>query len=261
MRFEGKVVFVTGGTRGLGKAMAEAFLQEGARVGVNDWAAEAVAKFEEEFKGKAARAYVADVTDYQAMEAAAGRASEELGGVDILINNAGIVNPLVPSEKIKKEDFDRVMDVNLKGAFYATQIFGRSMIARGSGRIISISSQVALFGERGFLPYALSKAGLQIMTRNLASEWSRFGVTLCCVAPGFIRGGMNEALVKRQLLVDFLSKRTPLGRMGTVGELVATMLFLASNEAQYINGETIVMDGGMTGYVAEPLLDVIAKGR
>jgi NAD(P)-dependent dehydrogenase (short-subunit alcohol dehydrogenase family) len=261
MRFKDKVVFVTGGTRGLGKAMAEAFLEEGARVGVNDWGKESVAKFEEELRGKAARAYVADVTDYQAMETVAQRVAEEWGGVDILINNAGIVNPLVPSEKIKKEDFDRVIEVNLKGAFYATQIFGRSMIARGSGRIISISSQVALFGERGFLPYALSKAGLQIMTRNLASEWSRFGVTLCCVAPGFIKGGMNEALVKRQHLVDFLSKRTPLGRMGTVGELVATMLFLASPEAQYINGETIVMDGGMTGYVAEPLLDVITKGK
>ena len=261
MRFKERVVFVTGGTRGLGKAMVEAFLQEGARVAVNDWDGEAVARFGEEFRGKAARAYVADVTDYSAVEAAAARTAEEWGGVDILINNAGIVNPLVPSEKIKKEDFDRVIEVNLKGAFYATQIFGRIMIGRGSGRIISISSQVALFGERGFLPYALSKAGLQIMTRNLASEWSRFGVTLCCVAPGFIRGGMNEALVKRQHLVDFLSKRTPLGRMGTVGELVATMLFLASDEAQYINGETIVMDGGMTGYVAEGLLDALTKGR
>jgi len=261
MRFKEKVVFVTGGTRGLGKAMVEAFLQEGARVAVNDLDGEAVAKFGEEFRGKAARAYVADVTDYAAVEAAAARTAEEWGGVDILINNAGIVNPLVPSEKIKKEDFDRVIEVNLKGAFYATQIFGRAMIGRGSGRIISISSQVALFGERGFLPYALSKAGLQIMTRNLASEWSRFGVTLCCVAPGFIKGGMNEALVKRQHLVDFLSKRTPLGRMGTVGELVATMLFLASDEAQYINGETIVMDGGMTGYVAEGLLDALTKGK
>ncbi|MGD0230089.1 MAG: SDR family NAD(P)-dependent oxidoreductase [Syntrophorhabdales bacterium] len=261
MRFNEKVVFVTGGTKGLGKAMARAFLEEGARIVVNGRNSAAVAQFEEEFKGRAARAFEADITDYEGMERVARKVVEEWGGVDVLVNNAGIVNPLVPAEKMKKEDFDRVIDINLKGVFYTTQIVGRKMIERGSGRIISVSSQVALFGEKGFLPYAVSKAGLQVMTRNLASEWSRFGVTLCCIAPGFIRGGMNEGLVKRQHLLDFLSKKTPLGRMGSVEELVATVLFLASPEAQYINGETVVMDGGMTGYSAETLLDTITKGK
>ncbi|OPY65428.1 MAG: Gluconate 5-dehydrogenase [Syntrophorhabdaceae bacterium PtaU1.Bin034] len=260
MRFRDKVVFVTGGAKGLGKAMVKAFLDEGAKVGVNGRNAEAVAKFEEEFKGKAIKAFVADIADYQGMEAVAKNVVEEWGGVDILINNAGIVNPLATAEKTKKEDFDRVIDVNLKGVFYTSQIFGKKMIEKGSGRIISISSQVALFGEKGFLPYSVSKAGVQIMTRNLAFEWSRFGVTLCCVAPGFIGGGMNEALIKRQPFVDFLSGKTPIGRMGKVEELVATILFLASPEAQYINGETIVMDGGMTGY-SESLLDMIMKGK
>ncbi len=261
MRFEEKVVFITGGAKGLGKAMAKAFLEEGARVGVNGRNKDAVAKFEEEFKGKAVKAFTADITDYQGMEDVAKAMVEEWGKIDILINNAGVVNPLSPSEKVRKEDFDRVIDVNLKGTFYVTQIFGRRMIEQGYGRIISISSQVSFFGEKGFLPYAVSKAGLHVMTRNLAFEWSRFGVTLCVVAPGFIKGGMNEGLIKREAFVNYLSSRTPIGRMGTVEELVSTILFLASPEAQYINGETIVMDGGMAGYVQESLLDMIAKQK
>lgn len=261
MKFKDKVVFITGGTKGLGKAMAKAFLEEGSLVGVNGRNAETASKFEDEFKGKPARAFVTDIADFEGMEAVARSVTEEWGKVDILINNAGVVNPLSPSEKAKKEDFDRVIDVNLKGTFYATQIFGRGMIDRGSGRIISISSQVALFGEKGLLAYAISKAGVQVMTRTLAFEWSRFGVTLCCVAPGFLRGGMNEGLIRRQTFVDFLSKKTPIGRMGNVEELVSTVMFLASPEAQYINGETVVMDGGMTGYAGESLLDMITKGK
>ncbi len=261
MRFQDRVVFITGGAKGLGKAMAKAFLEEGAKVGVNGRNSAATAKFEEEFKGKPVKAWTADIADYQAMEAVAQGVVDTWGKVDILINNAGVVNALAPSERVKKEDFDRVIDVNLKGAFYTSQVFGRRMIGQGSGRIVSISSQVALFGEKGFLPYAMSKAALSVMTRNLASEWSKSGVTLCCVAPGFIAGGMNEALITRQAFVDFLSRRTPMGRMGKVEELVATILFLASPEAQYINGETIVMDGGMTGHVPDALLDMISKGK
>jgi NAD(P)-dependent dehydrogenase (short-subunit alcohol dehydrogenase family) len=187
--------------------------------------------------------------------------ASEWGKVDILINNAGITGPMARAEKIKKQDFDGVIDVNIKGVFYATQIFGKRMIEQGSGRICSISSQVGLFGDKGFLAYALGKGALQLMTRSLAFEWSRFGVTLCCIAPGFIAGGMNEGLLRKQQFVDFLSAKTPMGRMGSVEELVATVLFLASPEARYINGETVVMDGGMTGYSGESLIDLISKGK
>jgi NAD(P)-dependent dehydrogenase (short-subunit alcohol dehydrogenase family) len=261
MKFDGKVVFIAGGTKGLGKAMAEAFLKEGARVAVNGRNAEAATKFEEEFTGSQARTFSADITDYDAMEAVAQKVKDEWGRIDILINSAGIVNPLAVAEKTKKDDFDKVIDVNLKGAFYVAQIFGRLMIEQGFGRIIFISSQVAQFGDKGFVPYAVSKSGLFTLTRNLASEWSGYGVTVCCVAPGFIKGGMNTGLIKRQPFVDFLSKKTPIGRMGNVEEVTATILFLSSPEAQYINGETIVIDGGMTGYSGESLLDFISKGK
>jgi len=261
MKFKDKVVFITGGTKGLGKAFAKAFLDEGASVAVNGRNKEAVAKFEEEFQGRSILAFNTDITHYEEMDGVASKVIESWGKVDILVNNAGIVNPLAPSEKMKKDDFDKTIDINLKGTFYTTQIFGKRMIEQKAGRIINITSQVALFGEKGFLPYALSKGALIIMTRELAYEWSKHGVTICCVAPGFIKGGMNEGLIRKEIFVNHLSSKTPIGRMGTVDELVSLILFLASPEAQYINGETITMDGGMTGYDQEPLLDFISKGK
>ncbi len=261
MRFKDKIVFITGGTRGLGKAMAQGFLSEGASVAVNDKDAEMVARCEEEFRGKPLLAYTADITNYEEMEGVAAKVWDTWGRVDVLINGAGVVAPLVPAEKVKKADFDRVIDVNLKGTFYVTQIFGRKMIGQKSGRIISMSSQAAVMGERGFLSYSISKAGLMTMTRSLAYEWGRYGITTCAIAPGFMAGGMNEGLLQRRDLVDFISKRTPVGKMGQVDELVATILFLASPEASYINGETLVFDGGATGYAPETLLDAISRGR
>jgi len=261
MRFNEKVVFITGGTKGLGKAMAKAFLDEGARVAVNGRNKEAVAKFEDEFRGKNILAFEADIVDYEKMKSIADSVYNEWSKIDILINNAGIINQLMPAEKIKKEDFDRVIDVNLKGTFYTTQIFGKKMIEQKSGRIISIASQVGFFGEKGFLPYSISKSALMIMTRSIAHEWSKYNVTACAVAPGFIKGGMNEGLIRKDVFVNFLSKRTPIGRMGEVDELISLILFLASDNARYINGETITLDGGMTGYTQEPLLDFIMKGK
>jgi NAD(P)-dependent dehydrogenase (short-subunit alcohol dehydrogenase family) len=261
MRFEEKVAFVTGGTKGLGKAVAKAFLEEGARVAVNGRSVEAAEQFREEFKDRPARAFACDITDYSSLEAVAGSVVAEWGRIDILINNAGITGPMARAEKAQIADFDSVIDVDVKGTFYASQIFGRHMIAQGAGRIISISSQVGLFGDKGLLAYAVAKGAIQIMTRNLAFEWGKFGVTTCCIAPGFIAGGMNEGLIRRQKFVDFLSAKTPEGRMGNVEELTGTVLFLASDEARYINGETVVMDGGMTGYDQESLIDFISKNR
>ncbi len=240
MRFQDKVVFITGGTKGLGREMAKAFLAEGGRVAVNGRNPEAVKKFEEEFEGRPVLVFNNDVGYYTDMVNTADRIVEQWGKIDILVNNAGIVNPLAPSEKIKKDDFDKVIDTNLKGTFYVTQAVGRKMIEQKSGRIINMASQVGLFGEKGFLPYAISKSALFVMTHELAYEWSQYGVTICTLAPGFIKGGMNEGLVRKDVFVDFLSGKTPIGRMGAVDEVIATVLFLASDSAQYINGETIV---------------------
>ncbi|MCX8022236.1 MAG: SDR family oxidoreductase [Syntrophorhabdaceae bacterium] len=261
MSFEGQVVFITGGAKGLGKEMARAFLEEGAFVAVNDISDGAVDGFLKEFEGREAVALKGDVVNYEDVERVVQSIIDKWGRIDILINNAGIVNPLVPAEKIKKQDFDRVIDVNLKGAFYVTQAVGKKMIEKNRGRIVNIASQAGLFGEKGFLPYAISKSSLMLMTRVLAYEWSKYGITVCAIAPGFIAGGMNEPILKKKDLVEYLSKRTPIGRMLTVEEYINTIMFLASDKASYINGETIIMDGGMTGYIDMPLVDVIMKGR
>ncbi len=260
MRFKDKVVFVTGGSRGLGKALVLKFLEEGAKVGVNGRDPNSIYALKEEWKeDESLTVYQGDISDYKRMEEIAEDFVQKYGRIDVLINNAGIVNSLVPAENIKKDDFDRVIDVNLKGTFYTTLVFGRKMIERGQGRIVSIASQVGFFGEKGFLPYAVSKGAVMLMTRILAQEWSKYGVTLCAVAPGFIKGGMNESLIKKDVFVEFLSQRTPMGRMAEVGEFVSLVLFLASKEASYINGETIAMDGGMTGYVKDSFVDFIAS--
>jgi 3-oxoacyl-[acyl-carrier protein] reductase len=259
MKFKDKVIFITGGAKGLGKAMAKAFLDEGASVAVGDRDIKALGIFEEEFKGRPVLSFNADITDYEEMEKVAAKVWDAWGRVDVLVNNAGIVNPLAPLEKTKKEDFDRAIEVNLKGTFY-----GKRMVEQKGGRIISMVTQVALFGEKGFLPYAVSKAGIIVMTRSLAYEWSRHGVTAVAIAPGFVAGGMNEGLIRKQVFVDFLSNKSPLGRFAKVEEIVALMLFLASPEAQYINGETLVIDGGATGYTPDSLVDFIAasmKGK
>ncbi|HVN97072.1 MAG TPA: SDR family NAD(P)-dependent oxidoreductase [Syntrophorhabdaceae bacterium] len=261
MKFQDQVVFITGGAKGLGREMARAFLAHGASVAVNGRGGDAVAQFEQEFGKQKILAFRSDITDAHEMEKTVATVTDAWGKIDILINNAGIVNPLAPTETMKKEDFDRVIDVNLKGTFYVTQAFGKKMIEQKSGRIINIASQVALFGEKGFLPYAISKSALIVMTRELAYEWSPYGITICTLAPGFIKGGMNQGLIKKEAFVNYLSGRTPVGRMGEVNEVVSTILFLASDEARYINGETIIMDGGMTGYTRETLLDFIAGGR
>ncbi len=261
MRFQDLVVFITGGAKGLGSEMAKSFLAEGAKVAVNGRHEETVKRFQEQFKGRPIMAFTNDITDYTAIEKSVDEIVREWGRIDILINNAGVVNPLAPAEKLKRGDFDSTIDINIKGTFYVTQIVGRKMIEQKSGRIVNIASQVGFFGEKGFLPYAISKSAFFVMARELAYEWSRYGVTVCTLAPGFIKGGMNEGLVRKETFVNFLSSKTPMGRMGSVEEVVSTVLFLASKDAQYINGEIITMDGGMTGYGGEGLLDFIAKGK
>jgi NAD(P)-dependent dehydrogenase (short-subunit alcohol dehydrogenase family) len=260
MRFKDKVVFITGGSKGLGKALTLKFLEEGAEVGVVGRDGNSLEKLVRESGGNSGLAvYEGDISDYKRMEEIVDDFVGRKKRVDILVNNAGIVNALLPAERLKKEDFDRTIDVNLKGTFYVTQLFGKKMIEQGGGRIINVSSQAGLFGEKGFLPYALSKGAIILMTRMLAHEWGKYGVTLCSVAPGFVKGGMNENLIKKDIFVQFLSKRNPLLRMAEVSEFVSLILFLSSEDARYINGETIVLDGGMTGYTMEPLLDFIAS--
>ena len=261
MRLKGKVALITGSTRGIGKEFAIGFAKEGAEViinGRNLGKAKAVA---EEIKnlGVKSIAIGADVSLSQDVTRMVEEAIQSLGRIDILVNNAGVNPFILEAEKIKEEGWDQVIDVNLKGVFLCCQAVGKKMIEQGGGKIINISSVVGFLGEQGFLPYSVSKAGVMMLTRVLAYEWSKYHVTVNAIAPGFIAGGMNSPILNNEVLVSGLTQQVPLKRLGKPEEIVQVALFLASEDSSYINGTTIVADGGMTGYRPVGFIDLIAE--
>jgi NAD(P)-dependent dehydrogenase (short-subunit alcohol dehydrogenase family) len=150
------------------------------------------------------------------------------------------------------------LDVNLKGVFLCCQTVGKQMIQQGGGKIINLSSAAGLLGEQGFLPYCVSKAGVMVLTRILAYEWSRYNILVNAIAPGFVAGGMNTPILNKEVLLSGLTQKVPLKRLGSPDEIVKVALFLASEDSGYVNGTTIVADGGMTGYQSVGFIDLIA---
>jgi NAD(P)-dependent dehydrogenase (short-subunit alcohol dehydrogenase family) len=261
MRLKGKIALITGSTRGMGREFAIGFAKEGADViinGRNPEKAEAVAK-EVEGLGVRSIAIGADVSIGRDVNRMVEEAFSAFGRIDILVNNAGI-NPFVlEAEKIKEEGWDQVIDVNLKGVFLCCQAVGKKMIQQGGGRIINISSAAGLLGEQGILPYCVSKAGVMTMTRILAYEWSRHNILVNAIAPGLVAGGMNTPILNKEILVTGLIQKVPLKRLGNPEEIVRIVLFLASDDSSYINGTTLVVDGGMNGYHPVGFIDLIAE--
>ncbi len=260
MRLKGKVALITGSTRGIGKAFAMGFAKEGAEIIVHGRNLEKAKAVAEEIKllGVRSFAVAGDVSlsgDVLKMVEEAIQASRK---IDILINNAGVNPFILEAENIKEEGWDQVMDINLKGVFLCCQAVGKRMIEQGGGKIINISSAVGFLGEQGFLPYAVSKAGVMMLTKVLAYEWSKYYISVNAIAPGLVAGGMNAPILSKDILVKGLSEQVPLKRLGRPEEIVNLALFLASDEATYINGTTIVADGGMTGYRPFGFLDMIA---
>jgi len=260
MRLKGKVVLITGSTRGIGKAFAMGFAKEGAEIIVHGRNLEKAKAVAEEIKPFGARAFAVagDVSLSGDVSKIVEDAVHEFGRIDILINNAGVNPFILEAEKIKEEGWDQVMDINLKGVFLCCQAVGKKMIEQGGGKIINISSAVGFLGEQGFLPYAVSKAGVMMLTRVLAYEWSKYHISVNAIAPGLVAGGMNAPILNKDPLVKGLSEQVPLKRLGRPEEIVNLALFLASDEATYINGTTILADGGMTGYRPFGFLDMIA---
>jgi NAD(P)-dependent dehydrogenase (short-subunit alcohol dehydrogenase family) len=170
------------------------------------------------------------------------------------------VNPFIlEAEKINEEGWDLVMDVNLKGVFLCCQAAGKKMIEQGGGKIINISSAAGILGEQGFLAYAVSKAGVMTLTRVLAYEWGKYNIYVNAIAPGFIAAGMNTPILNKEILVNGLSQKVPFKRLGKPEEIVNVAIFLASAESTYVNGTTIVADGGMVGYNPVGFIDLIAE--
>jgi len=261
MKLRGKVALITGSTRGIGKEFAMGFAKEGAEViinGKNLEKAKAVAK-EIEGLGVRSMAIGADVSLSQDVTKMVEEITHSFGRIDILVNNAGVNPFILEAEKIKEEGWDQVIDVNLKGVFLCCQAVGKKMIQQGGGKIINISSAAGILGEQGFLPYCVSKAGVMVLTRVLAYEWSKYHIIVNAIAPGFVAGGMNTPILNKEILVSGLTQQVPLKRLGNPEEIVKIALFLASDDSSYINGTTIVADGGMTGYHPVGFIDLIAE--
>lgn len=241
-RFQDQIVVVTGASRGIGKAIAEAFAKEGAMVAcvaTSQSGADATASA----IGGGAKGFAADVSDAAAVEALFESIQKDLGTPSVLVNNAGITRDTLLM-RMKDEDWDRVLDVNLKGAFLCIRAVTRAMMKARYGRIVSVGSIVGLSGAAGQVNYAASKAGLMGMTKSIAKELGSRGITANVVAPGFIETDMTEALP--QEMKDQVTKTAPAGRLGSGDDVASAVLFLASREAAYITGQTLTVDGGLT---------------
>jgi len=261
MKLKGRVALITGSTRGIGKEFAMGFAKEGADVIVNGRNLEKARGVAQEIEGFGVRslAVAADISSSQDVTRMVEEITRSFDRIDILVNNAGVNPFILEAEKIKEEGWDQVIDVNLKGVFLCCQAVGKKMIQQGGGKIINISSAAGILGEQGFLPYCVSKAGVMVLTRVLAYEWSRYHILVNAIAPGLVAGGMNTPILNKEVLVSGLTQQVPLKRFGTPEEIVKIAVFLASDDSSYINGTTVVADGGMTGYSPVGFLDLIAE--
>lgn len=241
----GKRAVVLGGTSGIGHAIALALSDAGAEVVASSRRADAVdatARAIEQRGGKTAR-LTSDVADRGSLEALRERVERQLGPVSILFNCAGMTQR-IPTLDCSEELWDAIIDTNLTGTLRACQIFGRGMVERGYGRIVNIASLATFVAFMEVAPYAASKAGVGALTKSLAVEWARYGVTVNAIAPGIFPTALNSAIIDSPRGQELLM-RTPMGRFGKVEELTGTAVFLASDEASFITGEIIVVDGGM----------------
>ena len=245
MLLDGKTALVTGASRGIGRAVALCLAAEGARVAINYAgnvkAAEEV-KASIEAAGGTAILCQADIADSAAVEAMVADVVKEFGAIDILVNNAGITRDTFLM-RMKDEDFAKVLDTNLKGVFYCTKAVAKLMMKKRSGRIVNMASVVGLVGNAGQTNYAAAKAGVIGFSKSAARELASRGITVNVVAPGFIGTDMTAGLpesVKEKMLTDI-----PLGRMGEPEDVANAVLFLASDQASYITGQVVNVDGGM----------------
>ena len=251
MRFKDKSVLVTGGGRGIGKAIALAYAREGAHVAINaahEATAEAAAEEVRQFGGKVI-AIEADVRDEDQVNAMVDRVVTEFGRLDILVNNAGVSQPLMPLVEQHTEDFERTVDINLKGTYLCARAAAKGMIDQGNGVMVNIASITAHTGPPMRTAYASSKAAVVNLTMALAVELATHGIRVNSVSPGYVLTDLVQNFLDQgKVNADAVNKRTPLGRMSSPEDIAYAVLFLSSDEARSITGTDLLVDGGWTAH-------------
>ncbi|MCC7548020.1 MAG: glucose 1-dehydrogenase [Burkholderiales bacterium] len=249
-----QIVLVSGGSRGIGRALGEGFAERGARVviagrelGTLEQAAREISSARHPVS-----TVVCDVAKPSDIEAMVDAVIGEHGRIDTLLNVAG-VNKRMKVEQYDVDTYDWILDINLRGAFLAAQAVGRHMIARGSGSIVNVDSLNTYAPLKGVTPYAMSKGGLSMMTRGMATEWGPHGVRVNAIAPGFFPTALSSKMWQQEHVRDWAIANTPLGRLGEVRELVGTTVFLASQAAAFVTGQVIRVDGGISAGTAWPI--------
>lgn len=248
-RLEGRVAYITGGSRGIGASIAEKFADEGAKVYLADVNEEALSitrkKLEE--KGFSVMTGVVDVTQREQVESSMKEAAEAFGSIDILVNNAGVIRDNLLF-KMSDEDWITVMQVHLTGSFYASRAAQKYMVDQGYGRIISLSSTSAL-GNRGQTNYATAKAGIQGLTKTLSLELGKYGITANAIAPGFIESDMTKATAERlgvefDQFIEHNKKQIPVARTGKPEDIANAALFFADENSSFVSGQVLYVAGG-----------------
>lgn len=244
----GRTALVTGCSRGLGQIFARALADAGADLVVTSRRSEDLASFKEEIEGLGRRcfAFACDVRDHASIQGMVAGAIAAVGKIDILVNNAGC-NVRKPALDVTWDDWNLILDTNLRGTFFVAQAVARHMVENGYGRIINIGSVTSVAGYAGLGPYGASRGGVKQLTMSLADDWGHYGITVNCLAPGWFKTAQNAVMYENEEWVAYLSDRIPLKRPGRPDDLRGAVVFLASDASAYVTGQTLLVDGGISG--------------
>jgi gluconate 5-dehydrogenase len=243
----GKVAIVTGASRGLGQYFSRALAGAGADLVITSRNRKTLSDFQVEIEalGRKASSVELDIQNEVSIQSAADTAFGEYGKIDILVNNAGC-NIRKPAIDVTWEDWNTVLDTNLRGTFFMARAVAEKMIPKMYGRIINIGSVTSVFGYAGLAPYCSSRGGVKQLTMSLADDWGKYGITVNCLAPGWFKTDQNRVLYENKEWVEYLIDRIPLKRPGQPHDLDGAVIFLASDASEYITGQTLLVDGGIS---------------